>query len=250
MKILVLFSGTGSIEKVFDEEQHEIRGLDFDNKFEPYYNVDILTWKYKDILSKWIPNYIHGSPVCKEFSNIKLSHENHRDMGLGMSLLTKCLEIIEFVKSINSKLKYTIENPKGLMRKQKCMENYTRITTSYCMYGFPYKKETDFWYGGFELVLRNKCRRTKDQSNWCESMVKCKGVHRVRIAFGGKYINELQMTDNKYFNILRKEKEYKDKGYTDTYFRYRIPKELCEDIRDCVLDNDEEIEDINEEIED
>ena len=39
MKILVLFSGTGSIEKVFNKEEHDIRGLDFDNHFEPFYNV-------------------------------------------------------------------------------------------------------------------------------------------------------------------------------------------------------------------
>lgn len=234
MRILVLFSGTGSVEKVFNNEEHDIRNLDLDNHFEPYYNVDILTWDYKTVLNDWIPDYIHASPVCKEFSNIKLATGN-RDLGLGMSLLLKSLEIIEYVKTINPLLKYTLENPKGLMRRQDCMRPYNRITTTYCRYGFQYKKESDFWFGGFDLVLRSPCRRTKNQDNWCDTMLECNGRHRVRIAFGGKYINHLQITDNEHFKNLRKLEEYKDKGYTNTYFRYRIPKELCEEIRDCVL---------------
>lgn len=228
MNILVLFSGTGSIEKVFDK-QHDIRGLDLDNHFKPYYNVDILTWKYQNILKEWIPDYIHASPVCKEFSSLKSNKD--RDLDLGLNLLNKCLEIIEFVKTINNKLKYTIENPKGLMRKQECMKKYNLISTSYCMYGYPYMKPTDFWYGGFELELRKPCRRTKDQKNWCWSMKENNGKHKVIIG----YNEDGRMVDWKYFTILRKTDEYKNKVYSDTYFRYRIPHKLCEDIRDSIL---------------
>ena len=124
--------------KVYDKSKHDIRSLDFDNKFKPYYNVDILDWDYKNELNNWIPDYIHSSPVCKEFSKMKTGKLHTRDMNLGLSLLHKSLEILEYVKSINSNLIYTLENPKGLMRKQECMKKYDRYSCSYCMYGFQY----------------------------------------------------------------------------------------------------------------
>ena len=232
MKILVLFSGTGSVEKVFDKETNDIRGLDFDNTFKPYFNVDILKWDYKTVFNEWVPDYIHSSPVCKEFSNIKYGHK--RDTELGLSLLNKSLEIIEYVKSLNNKLKYTIENPKGLMRKLDIMKNYNRITTSYCMYGYPYKKETDFWYGGFELKLLPVCRRQKKRTQCCD-FLKENDYHLVRMGVSRKskthfLSNEKQIPDNEYWKQYRIDNpEYKK--YTDTYFRYRIPQKLCEDIK-------------------
>ena len=108
MKCLVLFSGTGSVEKSLLKKMNnlcEIRGLDLDNTFKPFYNVDILEWDYKKVFEKWVPDYIHGSPVCKEFSNIKHGHQ--RDLDLGKRLMYKTLEIIEYVKTINPILLYT-----------------------------------------------------------------------------------------------------------------------------------------------
>ena len=113
MKILVLFSGTHSIEKVYNQEEHDIRSLDFDKTFEPYYNVDILTWDYITQFVHWVPDYIHASPVCKHFSNLK--HNNAKikqNKELGFKLMNKAIEIIEYIKVINPKLKFTIENPK------------------------------------------------------------------------------------------------------------------------------------------
>ena len=234
MKILILFSGTKSISKVYSYYKHDIRTLDFDNTFNPTYNVDILKWNYKAVFNNWVPDYIHSSPVCKEFSNIKHGHK--RDVGLGLSLLTKTLEIIEYVKKINPKIKYTIENPKGLMRKLDIMKPYKRTTTSYCKYGYNYKKETDIWYGGFELKLRPVCRNTHNVLDWCDSKKEW-GVHYVRIGVSRNskthFLNGEQIPDIEYFNELKKQEKYK--GYNPTYFRYRIPKGLCEDIRSCVL---------------
>lgn len=239
--ILVLFAGTGSIEKVFDKTKYNVRGLDIDNHFKPYYNEDILKWNYKKEFKTFIPDYIHSSPVCSQFSQIKNINEKSRDMKLGLSLLHKSLEIIEYVKTINPKLKFTIENPKGKMRNLDCMKPYKRITTSYCMYGFPYQKDTDFWYENFELKLKSKCRNTKDDNYWCDSKKKYK-VHRVRLGLysSGKTINSKssykpsnknQIGDCEYFKELKKTDEYKDKKYTRQYMRFRIPPLLCEDIK-------------------
>ena len=237
MKVLVLFSGTGSIEKIFDlNKDTECRGVDNDKHFKPYYLVDILTWDYKTELKDWVPDYIHSSPVCKEFSNLKNTGKcNTRHIGLGTSLLTKSLEIIEYIKNINSNLYFTIENPKGLMRKMECMKPYNRITTSYCKYGFKYQKDTDFWFGGFDLKLKPQCRK-------CIPCVdkKIYGYHTVRIGLSNKKdtgtykrsgVNQIGCSQ--YFKELKVDNP-DIKGYSDTYMRYRIPSLLITDIKNCI----------------
>jgi len=225
MKVLVLFSGTGSIEKNFSQTD-DVRGLDIVNKFKPYYNTDILKWDYKTELTNWTPDYIHASPVCSEFSYLK---NNRRNIGIGMSLVDKSLEIIDFVKKLNPNLKFTIENPKGFLRKQACMKSYNRITTSYCKYDFPYRKDTDFWYGGFKLNLKTQC--TSKES--CDYFKK-NNTHYVIIGitesttFKSDYFNDIRITDMNYHKELIKFPEYKD--YTPQDMRYRIPNELVQDI--------------------
>lgn len=228
-KCLVLFSGTRSFEKVF-EKDYECRGVDLDNTFKPFYNVNILEWNYKEDLKDWIPDFIHGSPVCKNYTPLK-NHIRSRglnddDLEFSHSLVNKTLEIIEYFKTLNPKLKFTIENPRGAMRKLDVMKKYKRVTTSYCRYGFKYSKTTDFWYGGFDLVLESFC----SSKNKCKTSLVNEGIHPVRIGYSSGGVQEI---DSKYFRRLRKTND-KYKGFTDTYFRYRIPEKLIKDIYNCV----------------
>ncbi len=240
MKILILFSGTGSIEKAIDryneehKTEHEYRGLDIVKKFNPYYNIDIMKWNYQEELKDWIPDYIHSSPVCKEFSPLKNANSIKRDMKLGISLVKKSIEIIDWVKSHNPNVLFTFENPRGVMRKLDIMKEYNRYTTSYCRYGFKYRKPTDFW-SNTELKLKVICGRKKDKSNWCDKMLGNKGRHPVRIGYRGSmikgvkvYYDDEQMMDSVYFKTLKKEPQYK--GYDNRDMRYRIPPNLCDSI--------------------
>lgn len=228
-RILVLFSGTNSIEKVFNFFNNECRGVDIDKRFEPYYNVDILTWDYKKELKEWRPDYIHASPVCTEFSkmkNINTCEGHKRDLKKGTEFVLKTLEIIEYCKGLNKDLKYTIENPKGIMRKLDIMKKYKMVETSYCKYDYPYKKDTDFWFGGFELKLKHKCCK----NHLCNQIVKKK--HKVRI---GAFKKEPgQMRGIEYFKILRNSGNY-PKYSKEKYFRYRIPEGLVKDIYISIL---------------
>ncbi len=228
MKVLVLFSGTKSIEKALDrlEKDVEYRSVDIDDHFSPTYNVDILKFDYKDILSKWTPDYIHASPICKEFSMLKNNPKFNRNLNLGISLVEKALEIMEYVKHINPELKWTMENPVGLMRKLDIMKPYKRTTTSYCKYGFGYRKNTDFWYYGFDLTLNSRC----SSKNKCESMIKDeeKGTyyHRTEIAYKPRHKHSI--TDMMELMSLKEKGEYT--GYNGQYYRYRIPDKLCDEI--------------------
>lgn len=230
MKVLVLFSGTGSVERVFQGD-HECRGLDIIMKFKPHYLQDILTWKYQEELRQWTPEYIHASPVCKEFSFVKNAGKK-RNMDLGLSLLHKTLEIIEYVKTINPNLKFTIENPVGLMRKLECMGQYNRITTSYCRYGYPYQKNTDIWYGGFDLILRpqctvrNRCHQSSETNQHLVRLCVSKTSTLYKIKNG-------QIGDDEYLRNLKQ--TYPDTlHFNCTSIRYRIPSGLIVDIKRCV----------------
>lgn len=230
MKVLVLFSGTGSVEKVF-ETDHECRGLDILKKFQPYYLQDILTWNYQQALQDWTPDYIHASPVCKEFSFVKNAGKK-RDMNFALLLLNKTLEIIQYVLTLNPSLKYTIENPVGLMRKLDQMKPYQRITTSYCQYGFPYQKQTDFWFGGFDLKLRKRCGKHSP----CSQSVSMH-QHPVRLCVSNTSklfkILQGQIGDDEYLRSLKL--SYPDIAhFNGTFLRYRIPSGLIVDLKRCV----------------
>ena len=50
MKVLELFSGTGSISKAFQERGHEVYRVDFDKSFDAESHADIETLTAEDIL--------------------------------------------------------------------------------------------------------------------------------------------------------------------------------------------------------
>ena len=228
MNCLILFSGTRSFEKVLQPKGHKCYGVDICPIFNPHFCVDILKWDYKEDLKDIKIDYLHASPVCREFTMLKNANVFRRDLGLGMSLIEKTIEILEWLLHRNPKLIYTIENPRGLMRKLPMMTQFKRITTSYCMYSYPYMKPTDFWYGGFDLKLKMCSLRNKKGGypDACKFRKDNNMNHPVRIGWS----SDNQTQDGKYFSQLKKDNPIKYKNYNGTFFRYRIPKPLIESI--------------------
>ena len=224
LKLLVLFSGTRSFEKEF-EPNWECRGLDIDNKFKPFYLTDILKWDYKNALSNWIPDYVHASPVCSKFSKLTNYDIDSKEVKEAIKLLDKSIEIIKFLLTKNPQLKFTIENPQGKMCKLPQLKSIPYTVTSYCQYGYYYQKITYFW-NNFNLKLLSPCSK----KSLCSSAQSNQGRHLVVVGHWPKHSN--QIIDWKYWTKLRKQKEYK--GYTDTEFRYRIPCELIQSIKQQV----------------
>ena len=115
MNCLILFSGTRSFEKVLEPKGNKCYGVDICPIFNPYFCVDILKWDYREALKDIKIDYLHASPVCKEFTQLKNGKAFKRDLDLGMSLIEKTLEILAWLIHRNPYLIYTIENPRGLM---------------------------------------------------------------------------------------------------------------------------------------
>ena len=149
MKVLELFSGTESFSKVAEERGHKVFTIDFDKQFNPDLCIDILEFNI-DMLPEEFkhPDIIWASPPCQKFSVATIGRNWNKDYTPKNKETEKAIKIIKKTLKIIKDLKpifYIIENPMGMIMKQKFMEELNRDTISYCQYGFEYQKKTDLW---------------------------------------------------------------------------------------------------------
>ena len=147
MKILELFAGSRSIGKA--AEDHDVFSVDWE-RFEGIDLVaDIEFLKASDI--PFIPDYVHASPDCTTYTIAAIS--THRN---GVEPKTdyakKCdrvnqnvIGLIKHWLEINPSMIFTIENPRGMLRKMPFMQEFKRHTVWYCQYGDDRAKPTDIW---------------------------------------------------------------------------------------------------------
>lgn len=162
--VLEIFSGTGSAGKVANKLGYDVISIDIDPKFKPNIVANILELKYKELPT---PNFIWASVPCNTFSYLICSGKTpSRDCKtykaitkigeLGDKILNRTLKIIRYFENLNNDLKWVIENPRGMMRRQPQMVNFDLSTTSYCNYEDARNKPTDF-FNNFNLQLKPVC---------------------------------------------------------------------------------------------
>lgn len=169
MKVLELFSGTGSIGKALQLGDFSL-SIDSNPNNNPIINptirCDILQWDYKQYQPGYF-DYIHASPPCQSYS-IANAKKSRRDIGLPLadSLVQRTLEIIAYLKP----KAYTIENPQtGYLKTRPFMFGIPFVDVDYCRYGSIVRKRTRLWTN-VDLQLAPLCRKD------C-SMVDEKGNH-------------------------------------------------------------------------
>jgi site-specific DNA-cytosine methylase len=198
LKLLEFFAGSRSVGKAAKKLKYEVFSTDIENFRGVDYVVDILEFDYSKV--PFVPDIIWMSPPCTAFSVSGVSYHFRDDKPiskeakLGIKLLKKSLEIIEYYLKLNPKLIFHIENPRGMMRKMPQLAKYKRVTVTYCQYGDKRMKPTDIWTNNTKFVPK-----------MCENGAPC----HVAAPRGSKTGTQ---------------------GMKNAYERGKIPQKLCTDI--------------------
>jgi len=168
MKVLELFSGTGSVGKVCKKLGYEVVSLDKEEKFKPDICIDFMDWKnpYKE----GDFDIIWASPPCHTFSNLRRSWIGRKTKYFGDKIITREMidedmvnyglpllyKTMDIIADLNPKY-WFIENPRSSdMKKYIDIDPYI---FDYCMYSnWGYQKPTNIWSNleGFIPLLCNK----------------------------------------------------------------------------------------------
>jgi len=204
MKVLELFSGTGSVGKVCKELGWEVVSVDIDPNTDATYVCDINDFDYREKFRPGDFDIVWASPPCQYFSicrkswigreikkhpHVPFSAELYEQdlISEGLPPLNRTLDILEYLKP---KL-YYIENPQTSDMKKYMTLPF--IDVDYCRFGFPYRKRTRIWTNDTRL-----------SNQLCEGIGKCPAITR-----GNHHAITIGKVDN-----------------TSLQERYRIPPQL------------------------
>lgn len=167
-----LFSGTKSFSRVARKFGYSTFTIDNDKNLIPDLCIDFLELPLKPLVT---PRHQYdicwASPPCTAFSVASIGRHwtgGHRMYipkdsvaKLGLELLDRTIEWI----SINKPVEWFIENPRGVMRKviddifkKYNINDYRRVTVTYCQYGDDRMKPTDIWTNNTSWTPKPICK--------------------------------------------------------------------------------------------
>ena len=166
MRLLELFSGTGSVGKAFREQGWEVISLDIKPRSGADIIADILSWDYT-IFEKGHFDAVWGSPCCTHFSRARTTAKTPRNLVWADSLVSKTLEIIDYFQPKIC----CFESPQtGLLKNREVARGIPDKDVSYCSYGYSYRKYTRLWTNSEKWAPRLlRCK-----ANPCDKVVNCR----------------------------------------------------------------------------
>jgi len=154
LKVLELFSGTGSVGKCCKELGYDVLSIDLELPAD--INIDIMEWDYKQYKSGDF-DIIWASPPCTFYSNLQncwigrpkkdgtiltkeLLEEKRKESD---KLVQRTLDIIEYFKPYY----WFMENPQtGQLKDRDVVAGLPFYDVDYCMYSdWGYQKRTRIW---------------------------------------------------------------------------------------------------------
>ena len=164
MRVLDLFSGTGSSTQAFEDRGHEVFKVELDPALPADLHYDVLKLGVEDVKGPW--DFIWASPPCTCFSMAAISHhfkvegDEYIPRHVGAWQAVQLVQHTDWlIKSLNPRAAI-MENPRALLRKLPVVRNLDRTTVWYCTYGDRAAKPTDLWLYGEarHFYFRPECK--------------------------------------------------------------------------------------------
>lgn len=141
MRLLELFSGTGSVGAAFEAAGWQVTSMDIDLRCPADVHADIMAFDF----SVWSPGHfdaIWASPPCTQYSVARTFARRPRDFEAADALAQRTKDIICYL----CPRVWFIENPdSGYLKTREVLERVPFLRVDYCMYGAPYRKRTRIW---------------------------------------------------------------------------------------------------------
>ena len=161
-----LFSGFECISNAFRAKGHECFTIDWDERFPSSMHCDISKLQITDLPEEWRhPDVVFLGTDCTTYSVAAISKHRRKNSITGnldpISDKAKFADnmnrhCVELLKQMNPKIQIW-ENPMGAFRKMDFVSDLILNTTTYCQYGFSYRKQTDF-LSNINLHLNPPCK--------------------------------------------------------------------------------------------
>ncbi len=234
IKVLELFSGTGSVGKCCKELGWEVVSVDMILPAD--HQCDIMDFDYKQYPKDYF-NCVASSPPCTNYSMLKKcwygrklkdgtiysKEQNDKDQDEADKLVLKTMEIIQY---FDPEL-WWIENPQtGNLKNRDIMKDVPFYDVDYCMYSdWGYKKRTRIWTNKKDWI-----GKLCDGSGACGNMIENK-KHKKNVAIDVHTIGQRKhkvLLDKVGCGSQKnqpKDLKYLGKG-TNRIDRYRVPADL------------------------
>ena len=157
---LVLFTGTGSVDRSLEKYGFHVDSLDIDPKCGATWTADILKWDYWRQIEPGTYDFIWASCPCQQYSCARTTAKTPRNFELADSIVERTLEIIRYLQPKG----WLLENPAtGLLKTRQVVQGLPFRDVCYCKYSdgasHQYRKPTQLW--GFlpTFAPREMCTR-------------------------------------------------------------------------------------------